>query len=58
MVDLMPGTKTLPEVMETSEEWIRSLGCLPLTVKKEILGFLLQQRLACDQETMSLYVGK
>jgi 3-hydroxybutyryl-CoA dehydrogenase len=39
MVDLMPGTKTLPEVMETGEEWIRSVGCVPLRVKKEILGF-------------------
>lgn len=39
MVDLMPGTKTLPDVMETGEEWIRSVGCVPLKVKKEILGF-------------------
>jgi 3-hydroxybutyryl-CoA dehydrogenase len=39
MADLMAGTKTLPEVMETGEEWIRSLGCVPLRVKKEILGF-------------------
>ena len=39
MVDLMPGTKTLPDVMKTGEEWVRSLGCIPLTVKKEILGF-------------------
>jgi 3-hydroxyacyl-CoA dehydrogenase len=39
MVDLMAGTKTLPEVMETGEEWIRSVGCVPLKVKKEILGF-------------------
>lgn len=39
MVDLMPGTKTLPEVMKTGEAWIRSLGCIPLTVKKESLGF-------------------
>ncbi len=39
MVDLMPGTMTLPEVMETGEAWIRSLGCIPLTVKKEVLGF-------------------
>ena len=39
MVDLMPGTKTLPEVMQKGEEWIRSLGCVPLRVKKEILGF-------------------
>jgi 3-hydroxybutyryl-CoA dehydrogenase len=39
MTDLMPGTKTLPEVMQKVEEWIRSLGCVPLRVKKEILGF-------------------
>ena len=38
-VDLMPGKKTLPEVMQKGEEWIRSLGCVPLKVKKEILGF-------------------
>jgi 3-hydroxybutyryl-CoA dehydrogenase len=39
MTDLMPGTKTLPEVMQAGEEWIRSLGCIPLRVKKETLGF-------------------
>ncbi|HXX35916.1 MAG TPA: 3-hydroxyacyl-CoA dehydrogenase NAD-binding domain-containing protein [Thermodesulfobacteriota bacterium] len=39
MTDLMAGTKTLPEVMEAGEAWIRSLGCIPLGVKKEILGF-------------------
>ena len=39
MADLMPGTKTLPDVMKTGEEWIRSLGCVPLRVKREILGF-------------------
>ena len=39
MTDLMAGTKTLPEVMEAGEAWIRSLGCIPLGVKQEILGF-------------------
>jgi 3-hydroxyacyl-CoA dehydrogenase len=39
MADLMAGTKTLPEVMQKGEEWIRSLGIVPLRVKKEILGF-------------------
>ncbi len=39
MADLMGGTKTLPEVMQRGEEWIRSLGFVPLRVKKEILGF-------------------
>ena len=39
MADLMGGSKTLPEVLETGASWIRSLGCLPLTVKKELMGF-------------------
>ena len=39
MADLMAGTKTLPEVMQKGEEWIRSLDFIPLRVKKEALGF-------------------
>jgi 3-hydroxybutyryl-CoA dehydrogenase len=39
MADLMAGTRTLPEVMQKVEEWIRSLGLVPLRVKKEMLGF-------------------
>ena len=39
MVDIMGGTKTAKEVMEAGKTWIRSIGCVPLTVKKEILGF-------------------
>ena len=39
MADLMGGSKTLPEVMDTGADWIRSMGCLPLTVKKELMGF-------------------
>ena len=39
MVDIMGGTRTLPQVMEMGIRWIRSLGCTPLTVNKELLGF-------------------
>jgi 3-hydroxybutyryl-CoA dehydrogenase len=39
MVDIMGGTKTVPEVLRTGVEWIISINCIPLTVKKEILGF-------------------
>jgi 3-hydroxybutyryl-CoA dehydrogenase len=39
MVDLMGGTKTTPEVLRKGEEWIQSMGFIPLRVKKEILGF-------------------
>lgn len=39
MVDIMGGSKTTAETMEAGTQWIRSIGCVPLTVKKEILGF-------------------
>jgi 3-hydroxybutyryl-CoA dehydrogenase len=39
MVDLMGGTRTLPEVLKKGAEWIRSIGFIPLTVNKELLGF-------------------
>ncbi len=39
IVDVMGGTKTAPEVLETAKQFIRSIQCIPLTVKKEILGF-------------------
>ena len=39
MVDIMGGTKTLPEVFQTGVRWIVSVNCIPLKVNKEILGF-------------------
>jgi 3-hydroxybutyryl-CoA dehydrogenase len=39
IVDVMGGTQTPPEVLETAKQFIRSIQCIPLTVKKEILGF-------------------
>ncbi len=39
MVDIMGGSKTLPEVMQAGVNWINSIGCIPLKVNKEILGF-------------------
>lgn len=39
IADVMGGSRTLPEVMEKGIDWVRSLGCIPLTVNKELLGF-------------------
>ena len=39
MADVMGSSRTLPEVFDTGASWVRSLGCLPLTVKKELMGF-------------------
>jgi 3-hydroxybutyryl-CoA dehydrogenase len=39
MADVMGGSKTLPEVIEAGKQWVRTLNLLPLSVKKELLGF-------------------
>jgi 3-hydroxyacyl-CoA dehydrogenase len=39
MADVMGGTRTTQDVMDKGIAWVRSLGCIPLTVKKELLGF-------------------
>jgi 3-hydroxybutyryl-CoA dehydrogenase len=39
MADVMGGSRTLPQVLEAGIAWVRSLGCVPLTIQKELLGF-------------------
>jgi len=39
LCDIMGGTKTSPDVFDAVRKFIRSLDLIPLTVKKEILGF-------------------
>jgi len=39
MADVMGGTRTTQDVIEQGIAWVRSMGCIPLTVKKELLGF-------------------
>ena len=39
MVDIMGGSQTTAEVMTTGKSFIQSIGCVPLEVRKEILGF-------------------
>ena len=34
MADIMGGSQTLPAVLKRGEQWIRSVGCIPLRVKK------------------------
>ncbi|MDI6753184.1 MAG: 3-hydroxyacyl-CoA dehydrogenase NAD-binding domain-containing protein [Thermodesulfobacteriota bacterium] len=58
IVDLMGGTKTLPEVIETAKQFIRSIGCIPLTVKKEILGFCFNSVWrAIKKQTLYMWAG-
>jgi len=39
MADVMGGNSTTSQTIKTVKEWIRSIGCVPLTVKKQIPGF-------------------
>ena len=39
LVDIMGGTRVDPSVMENGQQWIKAIGCIPLTVKKESYGF-------------------
>lgn len=39
IVDVMGGTKTSPETIEAARQFVRAISCIPLGVKKEILGF-------------------
>ena len=38
-VEVMGGTKTTVETIETAQEWVKSIGCIPIVTKKEIVGF-------------------
>ncbi len=56
MVDIMGGSKTTEETMQTGKEWIRSIGCVPLTVNKETLGFCFNRVWrAVKRETLYLW---
>ncbi len=39
VVDVMPGTRTDPVILDSIKEFVRSIQCIPLTVHKENLGF-------------------
>ena len=54
--DLMGGSQTLPEVMETGDEFLRSVNCLPLRVNKEVLGFCFNRVWrAVKKETLHMW---
>jgi len=43
MVDIMKGSQTSDETFEKGIEWIKSIECTPLIVKKEIMGFVFNR---------------
>jgi 3-hydroxybutyryl-CoA dehydrogenase len=58
IVDIMGGTKTAAETIEAGQKFIRSIGCIPLTVKKEILGFCFNSVWrAIKRQTLYMWAG-
>jgi len=58
MVDVMGGSRTLPAIRKAGKDWVRSIGCIPLTVKKEILGFCFNRVWrAVKRETLHMWAG-
>lgn len=58
MVDVMGGSRTSPEVTEAGIAWVRSIGCIPLTVRKEILGFCFNRVWrAVKRETLYMWAN-
>ncbi|HXZ38290.1 MAG TPA: 3-hydroxyacyl-CoA dehydrogenase NAD-binding domain-containing protein, partial [Thermodesulfobacteriota bacterium] len=58
IVDLMGGSRTSREVLEIAEGWIRSLHCLPLKVRKEMLGFCFNRVWhAARLEALKMWAG-
>jgi len=58
MVDLMGGTQTTAETKDAAEEWIRSINCLPLIVKKECMGFVFNRVWrAIKKDALAIWAG-
>jgi 3-hydroxybutyryl-CoA dehydrogenase len=58
ITDVMGGTKTTRQVLETGKEWVRSIGCVPLTVNRELLGFCFNRVWrAVKRETLHMWAG-
>jgi len=58
MADVMGGTKTPRRIIELGKEWVKSIGCVPLTVNKELLGFCFNRVWrAVKRETLHMWAG-
>jgi len=58
MVEIMGGTRTLPNVIEKGIVWVRSLNSIPLSVKKESMGFCFNRVWRCvKREVLHLWAN-
>ena len=58
MVDVMGGSQTTAEVMAMGKSFVQSIGCVPLEVRKEILGFCFNRVWrAIKRETLYMWAN-
>ena len=58
MVDIMRGPQTSDETFEKGKDWIESIDCVPLVVKKECLGFVFNRVWrAVKKECLKVWAG-
>jgi len=58
MVDVMGGTRTSESVKEKAISWVKSLGCVPLSVNRELLGFCFNRVWrAVKKETLYMWAN-
>ena len=58
MVDVMGGTRTSERVKENAISWVKSLGCVPLSVNRELLGFCFNRVWrAVKKETLYMWAN-
>ena len=58
IVDVMGGSRTSRDVMDAGIGFVRSLGCIPLTVKKEQVGFCFNRVWrAIKRETLHMWAA-
>lgn len=58
LVELMPGAATDPRAIDAARRWVRSLGLVPIVVRREIMGYV-QNRIwrAVKREALHLVGG-
>jgi 3-hydroxybutyryl-CoA dehydrogenase len=58
MADIMGGMRTSAETLSAARDFVRSIGCVPLAVKKEILGFCFNSVWrAVKRQTLYMWAG-
>ncbi len=58
LVDIMPGSTTSSDNIESARAWAKDIGCVPVVVKKSIMGYL-GNRLwrMVKRESLKLWAG-